>query len=78
MSGGMVTFHSKMRVPTPAMAMAELAIRNGSKPPPDAPMALNTMAAYLTDTSYQDPDGVDVYGWAVLNEMRENGDGSCK
>jgi hypothetical protein len=33
---------------------------------------------YITDKSFQDPDGVDVYGWAVLDSMRTPGDGQCK
>lgn len=77
MSGGMVTFHGKARVPTPATVMAELSKRNGQYVPPDSPAPLNSLPPTLTESSYLDPDGVDVYGWAVLNQMRENGDGSC-
>lgn len=73
----MITFHGKTRVPTPAASMAELAIRNGSRPPPQDPMLLNSMPGYITEKSYLDPDGVDVYGWATLDAMRENGDGNC-
>jgi hypothetical protein len=76
MSGGMVTFHGKARVPSPATVMSELQYRNGSAPE-SSPAPFNTMNGYLTDKSYLDPDGVDVYGWAVLNDMR-NTEGQCK
>jgi hypothetical protein len=76
MSGGMVTFHGKARVPSPATVMSELQYRNGSAPE-SSPAPFNTMNGYLTEKSYLDPDGVDVYGWAVLNDMR-NTEGLCK
>lgn len=77
MSGGMVTFHGKARVPTPATVMAELSKRNGQFVRQEPLLPLNALPATVTDSSYQDPDGVDVYGWAVLPSMREGGDGSC-
>lgn len=77
MSGGQVTFHGRARVPSPTSLEAEILVRNGSVPD-SSPMPLNTAAGALTDKSYFDPDGVDVYGWAVLDSMRVNGDGACR
>lgn len=77
MSGGAVTFHGKYRVPVPTTIAAEVAMRNGTLPE-TSPAPLNTMSSFLSETSFLDPDGVDVYGWAVLDTMRENGDGPCR
>jgi len=77
MSGGAVTFHGKYRVPVPTTIAAEVALRNGTLPE-TSPTPLNTMSSFLSETSFLDPDGVDVYGWAVLDTMRENGDGPCR
>jgi hypothetical protein len=86
-SGGSVSFHSKLRVPTPATLASEVAVRNGSAAAAAAaataatagplPASAGGLQPQLTEKSFLDPEGVDVFGWATLDTMRE-GDGTCR
>jgi hypothetical protein len=63
-------------VPTPITLGAEAAARNGSAAA-SSPAPFNTLSGYIGDKAYLDPDGVDVYGWAVLDSMRSP-EGTCR
>lgn len=80
-SGGMVTFHSRLIVPEPASQATETAARAaltaGAPPPqPAAAATMGSLQPMVTDKSYLDPQGVDVYGWATLDAMRD-ASGTC-
>eukprot|EP00882_Tetradesmus_deserticola_P002419 GHRQ01002579.1.p1 GENE.GHRQ01002579.1~~GHRQ01002579.1.p1 ORF type:complete len:766 (+),score=185.71 GHRQ01002579.1:147-2300(+) len=96
MTGGRVTFHSKLRVPVPsgysllgsaAAAPVPQDDRNVSAegatpdpqppPPPSPPDYVVSSEPVETATSYLNPDGVDVYGWATLDAMRDEA-GNCR
>lgn len=95
MSGGRVTFHSKLRVPVPsgysllrggsaaAATQSDGTVSAAGAPldpgslPPSLPAYVVPSEPVETATSYLDPDGVDVYGWATLDAMRDEA-GSCR
>jgi hypothetical protein len=99
MTGGRITFHSKLRVPVPSgfslsgdsrRSVVTVSYNNGSayegespSPSPE-PSPSPSPEPYVVPTdpietpnSYRDPKGVDVYGWATLDAMR-NEQGQCK
>lgn len=107
LSGGKITFHSKLRVPVPSgyslspTPEPTVIVQNqpggdGSSPAPDGsttpvpdppqppPEPSPSPPPYTvptdpvsTPTSYLDPNGIDVYGYATLDGMR-NDNGDCR
>jgi hypothetical protein len=94
MTGGRITFHSKLRVPVPsgrslsggtgsraaATDSNSTDSANEASPPSPEPSPepyVVPTEPVVTPTSYLDPNGVDVYGWATLDAMRDE-NGHCK
>lgn len=98
MTGGRITFHSKLRVPVPSgfslagsgRSVVTVSYNNGTAyegeqptPSPEPGPSPSTEPYVVpadpieTPNSYQDPNGVDIYGWATLDAMRTE-EGYCK